>query len=63
MHPFVFRLFLALIGLVAFLALLGSTILLAKAGEPVLAAFTGTGAVGLCVASLYRLLHMLGQMK
>ncbi|BBN97243.1 hypothetical protein DEIGR_500001 [Deinococcus grandis] len=57
----VFRLSLALVGLVAFIALLVATVILAKAGQPMWAAFTGTGAVVVCVGALYRLLLTLGQ--
>lgn len=52
---------LALVGLTAFLGLLIATVLLAKAGQPVWAAFTGTGAVVVGVAGLYKLLLALGQ--
>ncbi|MCD0170566.1 hypothetical protein [Deinococcus sp. 23YEL01] len=57
----IFRLALALVGLVAFIALLVATVVLSRAGQPMWAAFTGTGAVVVCVGALYRLLLVLGQ--
>lgn len=63
MSAYVFRLLLAVIGLLAFALLLLATVSLAQGGQPVWAAFTGTGAVALCSVGLYKLLLALGQAK
>lgn len=60
MSQTVYRLLIALAGLVGLAILLVAAVLLARAGQPIATALTGTGAGGLAVREFFRLLTLLG---